>query len=103
MGFSSFQNLFHETLELLKSMDNLTWLIHDATRNPCPIHDHADDADHKHKKRTRQAGVSNRSLHVLEIHDQSTTMLTMLTQNEKIAPERWVRRTELTCAAGKFE
>jgi hypothetical protein len=41
---------------------------------------------------------------VLEIHDQSTTMLTMLTKNEKIAPERRVRRTELTrAAAGKFE
>jgi len=56
----------------------------------------------KLKKRTRKAGASNRSLHVLEILDQSTTMLTMLTKNEKIAPKR--RRTELTCAAaGKFE
>ena len=68
------------------------------------IHDHADDADQKLKKRTRKAGASNRSLHVLEIHDQSTTMLTMLTKNEKITPERRVRWTELTrAAAQKFE
>jgi len=40
----------------------------------------------------------------LEIHEKSMTMLTMQTQNSKIAPERRVCRTELTrAAAGKFE
>ena len=68
------------------------------------MHDHADDADQKLKKRTQKAGASKRSLHVLKIRDQSTTMLTMLTKNGKIAPERRVRWTEFTrAAAGKFE
>ena len=68
------------------------------------IHVHDDEADQKLKKRTQKAGASKRSLHVLKIRDQSTTMLTMLTKNEKIAPERRVRRIELTrAAAGKFE
>jgi len=98
-GFQLFRIYFKK----LSSYRNLwsIWLIHDETRNPWPIHDHADDADQKLQKRTRQAGASNRSLHVLEIHDHSTRMLTMLTQNGKIAPEMWVRRTELTRAAAE--
>jgi len=81
---------FRIYLKKLSSHRNLwsIWPIHDATWNPWPIHDHADHADQKLKKPSRKAGASNRSLHVLEIHDQSTTMLTMLTKNEKIALER---------------
>jgi hypothetical protein len=55
--------------------------MYDATRNQRPIHDHADDSYQKLTKRTRKAGASNRSVHVLEIHDQSMTILTMLTKN----------------------
>jgi len=44
-------------------------------------------------------GQSDQSMMQLEIHDQSMTMLTMLTNNSKNAPERRVHRTEVyTCS-----